>query len=112
VKPGDVVRARLHSAPGHTRLPLYVRGRVGTVHALRGRRAEPAERSSNTALSPRDEATGFPFADEIARTGSAPRQALYSVRFLATDLWGADAGSHQVYLDLFESYLEEGPDGA
>ena len=85
MKPGDVVRARLHSAPGHTRLPLYVRGRVGTVHALRGH---------------------LPFADELARTGSAPRQALYSVRFLATDLWGADAGSHQVYLDLFESYLE------
>jgi nitrile hydratase len=90
VKPGDVVRARLHSAPGHTRLPLYVRGRVGTVHALRGH---------------------FPFADEIARNGSAPRQALYNVRFLASDLWGEDVGSHHVHLDLFESYLEV-PDGS
>jgi nitrile hydratase subunit beta len=85
VRPGDPVRARLHAAPGHTRLPLYVRGRVGTVHALRGR---------------------FPFPDEIARTGSAGPQALYSVRFRARDLWGEDAGTHQVYLDLFESYLE------
>jgi hypothetical protein len=81
VRPGDPVRARLRSAPGHTRLPLYVRGRVGTVHALRG---------------------DFPFPDG----GSVEPQALYSVRFQARDLWGEDAGSHQVYLDLFESYLE------
>ena len=85
MRPGDAVRARLHAAAGHTRLPLYVRGRVGTVHALRGH---------------------FPFPDEIARHGSAGRQALYNVRFLASDLWGEDAGSHHVYLDLFESYLK------
>ncbi|MFL6142082.1 MAG: SH3-like domain-containing protein [Labedaea sp.] len=82
--PGQRVRARLHAAPGHTRLPLYVRGRAGTVHALRGH---------------------FPFPDDLARFGRAERQALYSVRFPATALWGADAGAHVVYLDLFESYL-------
>jgi nitrile hydratase subunit beta len=83
VTPGDHVLARLHSAPGHTRLPLYVRGRVGVVHALRGH---------------------FPFPDDLARYGKADKQALYSVRFHARDLWGA--GDHDVYLDLFESYLE------
>ncbi|HEU5471491.1 MAG TPA: SH3-like domain-containing protein [Actinophytocola sp.] len=85
LEPGLAVRTRLHSASGHTRLPIYVRGRPGTVHALRGH---------------------FPFPDELARHGRAEPQALYCVRFLATDLWGPDAGEHRVYLDLFESYLE------
>ena len=83
-EPGRAVRARLHGAPGHTRLPGYVRGRPGTVHALRGR---------------------FPFPDEAARHGRAEPQALYCVRFAARDLWGT--GDHDVYLDLFESYLTE-----
>jgi nitrile hydratase len=84
--PGQPVRARLHAAPGHTRLPIYARGRLGIVHALRGR---------------------FPLADELARTGKAEKEALYSVCFTARDLWGEDAGDHLVYLDLFESYLTE-----
>lgn len=83
--PGQPVRTRLSAASGHTRLPLYVRGRPGVVHALRGR---------------------FPFPDDLARFGVAEPQALYSVRFAARDLWGPDAGAHDVYLDLFESYLE------
>lgn len=81
--PGQAVRARLHGRAGHTRLPLYVRGRVGTVHAVRGR---------------------SPLADELARGGRPEPEPLYSVRFAARDLWGA--GDHDVYLDLFESYLE------
>jgi hypothetical protein len=81
--PGERVQARLHAAAGHTRLPLYVRGRAGVVHTLRGR---------------------FPFPDDLARYGRADEQALYSVRFHARDLWGT--GDHEVYLDLFESYLE------
>ena len=81
---GQQVRARLHSASGHTRLPLYVRGRPGVVCALRGH---------------------FPLADELARHGTAAPEAVYSVRFAARDLWGDDAGGHHVYLDLYESYL-------
>jgi hypothetical protein len=84
-RPGQPVRTRLHAAPGHTRLPLYARGRTGTVHALRGH---------------------FPFADDLAKHGRAGEQALYSVRFIAADLWGPEAGGHLVCLDLFESYLE------
>jgi nitrile hydratase subunit beta len=84
--PGQPVRTRLDSGPGHTRLPGYARGRPGTVHALRGH---------------------YPFADEVARHGSAEPQALYSVRFNARDLWGEGAGDHQVYVDLYESYLNE-----
>ncbi|HET9141471.1 SH3-like domain-containing protein [Actinophytocola sp.] len=85
LRPGQPVRTRLHAAPGHTRLPIYARGRTGTVHALRGH---------------------FEFPDDLAKDGRAEEQALYSVCFTAADLWGAGAGSHLVYLDLFESYLE------
>jgi hypothetical protein len=81
---GQQVWARLHGAAGHIRLPLYVRGRRGVVHALRGR---------------------FPLPDELARGERAPARALYSVRFAARDLWGE--GDHEVYLDLFEDYLTD-----
>ena len=81
---GEPVRARLSAASGHTRLPLYVRGRSGVVHAVRGE---------------------FPLADALARDGVSRPEALYSVRFAARDLWGADAGDHHIYLDLYESYL-------
>ena len=84
--PGHPVRARLLSVSGHTRLPLYVRGRPGVVCALRGE---------------------FPLPDELARHGVAVPEALYSVRFAARDLWGADAGDHDIYLDLYESYLTD-----
>jgi nitrile hydratase len=80
--PGQAVRARLRSAPGHTRLPLYVRGRPGVVCALRGE---------------------FPFPDTLA----SHVEQLYSVRFAARDLWGEDAGDHDIYLDLYESYLTD-----
>lgn len=80
---GTRVLTRLHSAPGHTRLPLYVRGRPGVVCAVRGE---------------------FPLADALA-LGSVRTEPLYSVRFAARDLWGPDAGDHDIYLDLYESYL-------
>ena len=83
---GARVRARLHSASGHTRLPSYVRGRPGVVCALRGH---------------------FPLADALARHGAAEPEALYSVRFAARDLWGDDASDHDIYLDLYESYLTD-----
>lgn len=84
--PGQPVRTRLHAAPGHTRLPLYVRGRPGVVRALRGQ---------------------FPLPDELAKQGVAVPEELYSVRFAARDLWGEDAGDHDIYLDLYESYLTD-----
>jgi nitrile hydratase subunit beta len=86
VRPGERVRARAAMPPGHNRLPGYVRGRVGVVHAVRGR---------------------FPFPDEVARAGWAEPAMLYSVCFLARDLWGA--GEHRVFVDLFEGYLEPAP---
>lgn len=83
---GDRVRARRINPAGHTRLPRYVRGHVGTVDAVHG---------------------GFVFPDTNARLAGEAPQWLYTVRFAGRDLWGdqAEAG-HAVSVNAFESYLE------
>ena len=83
--PGDQVRAKDMRADGHTRLPGYVRGRRGTVHALRP-----------SALLPD---TNAHFVGENA-------QHVYTVEFDSTELWGPDAEVAKLRIDLFESYLE------
>jgi nitrile hydratase len=80
--PGDRVRTRTVDPAGHTRLPRYARGAVGTV-------VEPAGR--------------HPLADERARGRSTPPQAVYHVRFAARDLFGD--GDHTVTVELWEDYL-------
>jgi nitrile hydratase len=83
---GQTVRARNIHPVGHTRIPRYVRGRVGTVQGNRGVQA-------------------FPDTNVYGR-GQNP-QHVYSVRFATRELWGAAASSHDsVYLDLWEDYLE------
>src|SRR5262249_55119118 len=83
---GQTVRARNIHPVGHTRLPRYVRGHLGTVERVRGVQAFP-----DTAVYGR---------------GQNPQQ-VYSVRFAARELWGAAASSRDsVYLDLWEDYLE------
>jgi len=85
-KPGDQVRARNIHPLGHTRLPRYVRGRIGVV-----------ERHNGAHVLPDRNAHG---------QGEDPRH-LYSVRFTAHELWGPDAsGRDSVSLDLWEPYLE------
>ncbi len=86
--PGDRVRAVTDPTLGrdhHTRLPRYVRGRTGTIHAHWGSHL---------------------FADLGAR-GIHEGQHVYSVFFAAPDLWGGEADPRDgVHLDLWESYLE------
>ncbi len=82
---GRRVRTRLNVSNGHTRLPDYARGRVGTVHRHRG---------------------DYRLPDELVVHGHSDPQGLYSVYFEARDLWGEGAGNHRVYLDLYESYLQ------
>jgi len=82
---GDCVRARLMNPAGHTRLPRYVRGRPGRIHAVHG-------------------VHGFPDTNAHGR-GENPTW-LYCVRFEAADLWGPDTTASAVHLDLFEPYLE------
>ena len=86
-KAGDGVRARTHGIAGHSRLPAYVRGQSGTVHAVRGSHV-------------------FPDANA---TGEERSEPLYTVAFKVVDLWPDSAGGNdRVYLDLWESYLEAG----
>ena len=83
---GDSVRVRnLHSS-GHTRLPRYVRGKLGTIARLNGI---------------------HDFHDEAPEGNPNPPQPVYSVRFEAEELWGEAAEARQsLYLDMWQSYLE------
>jgi nitrile hydratase len=85
-QPGDRVRARNLNPTGHTRLPRYVRGRVGVI-----------ERRHGAHVLPDSNAHG---------RGEDPRH-LYTVCFEARELWGPDAPARDsVRLDLWEPYLE------
>ncbi|MDE2482903.1 MAG: nitrile hydratase subunit beta [bacterium] len=75
---GACVRAQAAAREGHTRLPAYLRGRIGSIVALRGR---------------------YPLADERARgLRDARVEMVYAVQF--------SLGDHDVVADLWESYLE------
>jgi nitrile hydratase len=82
---GDRVRARNMSPDGHTKLVGYVRGHVGVVDAI-----QPAH------LLP----------DTHAHFQGENPQHVYSVRFDSHELFGADAESFDLTIELFESYLE------
>ena len=88
---GERVRARNLNPRGHTRLPRYVRGRVGQIHAYYGTHVFPDTNAHGEGENP---------------------QPLYNVRFAATELWGPGAPPRDsLYIDLWEDYLEpcEGP---
>ena len=82
--PGDKVRARNISPQGHTRLPRYVRGRVGEIIGVHGI---------------------FPLPDSQTQGLGDDPQWLYSVRFNAGELWNRNTRD-SVSIDLWESYLE------
>lgn len=90
VPPGFTIGARVAARNinpiGATRLPRYARGKRGIVDRDHG---------------------VFVFPDaNAARLGEKP-QHLYSVRFSARELWGAQAApKDSVCLDLWEDYLE------
>jgi nitrile hydratase len=88
-EPGDRVRARNIHPPTHTRLPRYARGHVGTVVAVHGCHVFPDAHAHGAGEDPR---------------------WLYTVRFDARELWGADADpAVAVSVDAFEPYLEPAP---
>jgi nitrile hydratase subunit beta len=85
VAPGDRVRASNINPTGHTRLPRYVRGREGVVERRHGAHVFPDSHAHGAGEDPRP---------------------LYTVRFAARELWGADASERDsVSLDLWEPYL-------
>lgn len=82
---GQRVRARNINPVGHTRLPRYARGRTGTVVKDHG---------------------VFVFPDTNAHFQGEKPQHVYSVRFDARELWGAQAKlSDAVYIDMWDDYL-------
>ena len=80
---GDAVQVRRMAPVHHTRCPRYVRGVVGTIATVHG---------------------GWPRPDD---GGEGEPETLYTVRFAMRDLWGADAEPGHLYVDLWDSYLEE-----
>jgi nitrile hydratase len=82
---GDRIRTKQMNPTTHTRLPRYCRDKPGTVVAMHG-----------VHVFPDTSATG---------RGEQP-QWLYTVRFDAKDLWGADTSASSVCADCWESYLE------
>lgn len=81
---GDTVRVRNQHPLGHTRAPRYTRGHVGELVAHDGPEPIPERAAENVCLHER----------------------VYSVRFESAELWGPTSGSHVVFVDLWESYLE------
>lgn len=85
---GQTVRARSSAPHGHTRLPRYVRGHRAVVDRVHG---------------------VFVFPDTNAHGGGPKPQHVYSVRFDASELWGADGQGGAVYVDLWDDHLEPAP---
>ena len=84
--PGAVVRVKNVHPTGHTRLPRYVRGRLGVIERDHG-------------------AHVFPDSNALYR-GENP-QTVYTVRFAARALWGdAENPADAIYLDLWDDYLD------
>jgi nitrile hydratase beta subunit len=85
-KTNQRVRARNMHPTGHTRLPRYARGKIGTIARDHG---------------------VFVFPDTNAHFQGENPQHVYSVRFTARELWGEQASPRDaVYLDLWDDYLE------
>jgi nitrile hydratase subunit beta len=83
---GQRIRARNINPVGHTRLPRYARGKVGTIDRDYG---------------------VFVFPDTNAQFLGENPQHLYAVRFSARELWGDQAKPQDtVYLSMWDDYLE------
>jgi nitrile hydratase beta subunit len=84
--PGTIVKAKAMAPLGHTRIPRYVRGKVGVVEAIHGL---------------------FILPDAKVHEGIDLYQTVYRVRFISQDLWGEDASPQdKLYIELWEDYLE------
>ena len=89
-KVGQQVRARNMHPQGHTRLPRYVRGHVGTVVSVHGGHVFPDGHTLHATP---------PF--------HVPVQWLYTVVFNGRTLWGEHSDpTVEVTVDAWESYLE------
>jgi nitrile hydratase len=86
---GARVLVRDITTTGHTRVPRYCRGRIGTI-----------DRDHGVYIFPDTHAHGL---------GKKP-QHCYSVRFRGRDLWGDTAPANDtIHVDLWDDYLEAAP---
>jgi len=90
-KVSESVRVRNHQPATHTRLPAYIRNRVGRIAEVHGCHIYPDSHASSREEDPR---------------------WLYSVEFLASELWGdTDSDTKStVMVDCWEPYLEPAGD--
>jgi len=87
-KPGDRVRVRSGSPPGHFRTPTYIQGKTGSVVAVHGAFRNP---------------------ESLAYGGDGlPKQFLYLVCFDQTRIWNQYTASPQdtLFIDIYEHWLE------
>ena len=83
---GDRVKAKVIHPKTYTRLPRYIRGKVGEIVKDHG---------------------VYVFPDTMGQRLSPKPQHVYSVRFAAQELWGNDASPQDsLYIDLFDDHLE------
>ncbi|CAP41750.1 nitrile hydratase [Comamonas thiooxydans] len=84
---GDKVRVLNKHPVGHTRMPRYTRGKVGTVVIDHGVFVTP---------------------DTAAHGKGEHPQHVYTVSFTSVELWGQDASSPKdtIRVDLWDDYLE------
>ncbi|MEM9008099.1 MAG: SH3-like domain-containing protein [Cyanobacteria bacterium P01_F01_bin.86] len=83
---GDLVKAKVVHPKTYTRLPRYVRGKVGEIVQDHG---------------------VYVFPDTMGQRLSEKPQHVYSVRFAAQELWGPEASpKDSLYIDLFDDHLE------
>ncbi|MBV9321201.1 MAG: nitrile hydratase subunit beta [Mycobacterium sp.] len=85
---GERVRVKNMSRTGHSRLPRYVRGHTGVVEFVQPPSVLP---------------------DTNAHFEGENPQYVYTVQFHSHELWGAEAESFALTIDMFESYLEKIP---
>jgi nitrile hydratase beta subunit len=84
---GQRIRTRNINPAGHTRLPRYARGKFGTIERDHG---------------------VFVFPDTNAHFAGENPQHVYSVRFDARELWGAQASPQDaVYVNLWDDHLDQ-----
>jgi nitrile hydratase len=87
-KPGDKVKIGDHNPPGHRRVPVYARGRVGTIERICG---------------------AFPNPEELAYGfDGLPKRTLYRVRINQADIWPEYKGNPKdiLELEIYEHWLE------
>jgi nitrile hydratase len=85
-KAGDKVRIRNLQPRGHTRLPGYLRGKLGVVEHDHG---------------------VFVFPDTHAHQLGEKPQHCYTVRFTAQEVWGPEASPRDTLrVDTFDDYMD------